>query len=263
VLSVAWLWSQHNEIARRTDEIARLRADLAAADSAEPSEAPRALLAPLPTKRPDARQVARDYARYFSVLLAGEGSDLRMDIACSLAIARFTPEECEAALDELDHLGLSDRALFLVKTMMSTTMVGIAPDIVFNHYLNPSAQDRPQLPPPSHFFTKWTDRDPLAAAAWMDEAIETGMFAVKRLDGKYDKRASFEEILVRSLIANHPHEAEARLACLTVPQRVSILAKMFQNCPESQRSSVLAIIERQAPDPATREEIINPPEGSP
>lgn len=258
--AVAWLWIQRREIDTLTAANAGLHAAIAEARAAETSAEPRPLLAPLPTKLPDVRTTVRDFANLYSRTISGE-TDLRLANECNLAIARFTREDCEAALEELRKLDLTDRIVHLTSMMMYTRMLEVAPDFYFEHFLKLYEHRESSKPPPGWVFGKWADRDPVAASAWLDKALGTDMFANKRLDGQYDKRVEFETPLIRSMLADHPAEAEARLTKITPDQREDVFIALLKHCQEDRKDAVRSMIGRLISDPDVRERIEQTAEG--
>jgi hypothetical protein len=164
--------------------------------------------------------------------------------------ATFTPDECEAVLEELEGLDLPPRTKNVAVATVGMCLAITAPEVVCRYSLTSPIERSFSAAAARTGFRKWLVRDPLAASDWLDEAIRAGMFTMKRLDGRYDRREECEKAAILALVADHVDAANGRLARLEVDQRSRVLMDAYKDASEQLRPLILSILEREFPGAA-------------
>jgi hypothetical protein len=99
----------------------------------------------------------------------------------------------------------------------------------------------------------WSEKQPAAAAAWLDRQIAAGKFTNKSLDGKNHEHNRLEAVLVTALLKANPGAAAARVMALPEYQREDLFRQdyYFQVPADSEDSYAALVRETMSPGNAT------------
>jgi len=79
----------------------------------------------------------------------------------------------------------------------------------------------------SNALRKWADKEPAAAAAWLDKQVAAGKLESKSLDGRNSSLVRFESSLAGALLKSDPAAVTARVTALDETQREQFFQQGF------------------------------------
>jgi hypothetical protein len=171
-------------------------------------------------------------------------------------LAEMTREQLLTALDEIAALGLEPDVRAKLEAAFVEPLVEKDPKEALTRFAD-RIRDNPddlgsELSPA---LLAWAKQDLTAATAWFDQAIASGAFESKTLDGRSDPRLEFEAALAGVLLAADPAAVGRRIAALPADQRAETLQqiKVAELTPAAQKDyigltrSLLPVDEREGP----------------
>ena len=156
---------------------------------------------------------------------SGNGSmpDMRAMMHVQRLLLDLSAEELGAQLDQIAGLDLDDAAKKQLQGMIIGILSDKAPQMVMERFAGQLSDDALghtwQL---GIAMGRWADKDPAAAAAWLDKQIAAGHFESKSLNGKNGILVRYEASLVTALLKTDPAAAAARVAALPEEQRMEL-----------------------------------------
>lgn len=181
----------------------------------------------------------KDLSNKITEMRGGGMGDMRTMMRMQRLLLEMSAEELGAQLDEIAKLDLDDMARKQLQGMILGTLAEKDPKMVIERFGDEAADENSagrwsvQMA-----LGKWAEKEPAAAAAWLDRQIAAGKFESKSLDGKNQERIRFEGVLVAQLLKTDPAAASARVAGLPEDQREDFFQQgfFFQVTPESESS---------------------------
>lgn len=182
----------------------------------------------------------KDLSKKITEMRGGGGmGDMRTMMRLQRLLLEMSAEELGAQLDEIAKLDLDDMAKKQLQGMILGALAEKDPKMVIERFGGEAADENSagrwsvQMA-----LGKWAEKEPAAAAAWLDKQIAAGKFESKSLDGKNQERIRFEGVLVAQLLKTDPAAASARVAGLPEDQREDFFKQgfFFQVTPESESS---------------------------
>ncbi len=171
-------------------------------------------------------------------------------------LAEMTREQLLAALDEVASLGLEPKIQVMLENAFVESLVEKDPELALARFAARIHDDPDGLGTElSPALLAWASKDLTAATAWFDQAIATGIFQSKTLDGRSDPRLEFEAALAGVMLASDPAAVRRRIAALPEDQRADTLQqiKLSELTPAAQKDyfdlvrSLLPVDERDGP----------------
>ncbi|MDP3851600.1 MAG: hypothetical protein Q8Q59_13920 [Luteolibacter sp.] len=197
-------------------------------------------MAELSRKQKDEKIDWKDIAGKMAGMRGGGGmGDMRTMMRLQRLLLEMSAEELGAQLDEIATLDLDDLAKKQLQGMILGSLAEKDPKMVIERFGSEAADENsPWRWSVQMALGKWAEKEPAAAAAWLDKQIAAGKFESKSLDGKNQERVRFEGVLVAQLLKTDPAAAAARVAGLPEDQREDFFKQgfFFQVTPESESS---------------------------
>ena len=171
-------------------------------------------------------------------------------------LAEMTREQLLTALGEFDRLGLEPKIQAMLENAFVEVLVETDPELALTRFAARIHDDPDGLGSElSPALLAWAGKDLTAATAWFDQAIATGIFESKTLDGRSGPRLEFEAALAGVLLASDPAAVGRRIAALPQDQRADTLQqiKLSELTPAAQKDyidlvrSLLPADERDGP----------------
>lgn len=209
------------EISVLTERIRQVRA-------AGDEEAKAGGTAELSRKQKDEKIDWKDIAGKMAEMRGGGMGDMRTMIRLQRLLLDMSAQDLCAQLDVIAALDLDDNA----RKQLEGTILGILadkdPKMVLERFGGEVGDDassgRWYL---NMALTKWAEKEPAAATAWLDKAIADGKLDSKSLDGKSEHRIHLESAMVNALLKTDPAAASARVAALPEDQREDFFRQGF------------------------------------
>jgi len=180
-------------------------------------------------------------------------------------LSEMTREQLLTALDEIAALGLEPEVRAKLEAAFVEPLVEKDPKLALTRFADRIRDDPDDLGSElSPALLAWAKQDLTAATAWFDQAIATGVFESKTLDGRSDPRLEFEAALAGVLLAADPAAVGRRIAELPADQRAETLQqiKVSELTPAAQKDyigltrSLLPVDEREGPFASAFSELI-------
>ena len=171
-------------------------------------------------------------------------------------LAEMTREQLLTAMDEIATLGLEPAIQAKLEAAFVEPLVEKDPELALTRFAARIRDDPDDLGSQlSPALLAWASKDLTAATAWFDQAIATGIFESKTLDGRSGPRLEFEAALAGVLLASDPAAVGRRIAALPQDQRADTLQqiKLSELTPAAQKDycdlvrSLLSADERDGP----------------
>ncbi len=199
--------------------------------------------------RAAASQFARDRKsidwRYLAAqLLLSEKGELADEEALNNfteRLAEMTREQLLTAMDEIAAIGLEPAIQAKLEAAFVEPLVEKDPELALARFAARIRDDPDDLGSQlSPALLAWARKDLTAASAWFDQAIATGVFESKTLDGRSDPRLEFEAALAGVLLATDPAAVGRRIAGLPQDQRAETLQQIdvSELTPAAQRDYI-------------------------
>ena len=185
----------------------------------------------------------------------GDGMpDMRAMIRLQRLILDMSADELCAQIDEIAGLDLDDMAKKQLQGMLLNALAEKDPKRAIEQFGAKNDEDESGVRWSFRLaLGKWAEKEPAAAAAWLDRQIAEGKFVSKSLDGKSQDRLGFEGMLVSALLKTDPAAASARVAALPEEQREDFFKQGFfpQIKPGSEKAYAKLVRDNLTADKAT------------
>lgn len=140
----------------------------------------------------------------------------------------LTAEELCGQLDEIAALDIEENVRKQLQGMIMGSLAEKDPKLALERFGKDLQDDDFGVSwQMSHALRKWADKEPAAAAAWLDKRIAEGGLESKSLDGKNPSLVRFESSLVGALLKTDPAAATARVMALNDAQREQFFQQGF------------------------------------
>ena len=202
----------------------RIRQARAAGDEASMAHGP----AELSRKEKDGKIDWKDISGKMAGMRNGGMGEMRANIRLQRLLLEMSTEDLCAQLDEIAALDLDDNARKQLEGTVLDVLAEKDPKLVLERFEGEIGDEnsggRWHL---NVALAKWAEKEPAAAAAWLDRQIADGKLDSKSLDGKSPYRMHFEGSLVSALLKTDPAAASARVAALPEDQREDFFNQGF------------------------------------
>lgn len=224
-----WIVSQKNSAATLEREIAVLTERIQQAKSSGDAGSKAGAAAGNSRKEKHGKIDWKELSGKFAAMRDGGGMpDMRAMIHLQRLILDMSADELCAQLDEIAALDLDDMARKQLQGMLVNALAEKDPKRVIERYGAEAAdEDSGARWAVRSALGKWAEKEPAAAAAWLDRQIAAGKFESKSLDGKNQDRIALEGMLVSALLKTDPAAASARVAALPAEQREDFFNQGF------------------------------------
>lgn len=226
LLTGAWIGLQRNTAAALRREItvinerihqARSMADAEARDSGGKKE-----------KEKADKIDWKDLAGKMKDMRDGGGQDIRTMMRMQRLLMDLTAEELCTQLDEIAALDIEENVRKQLQGMIMGSLVEKDPKLALERFGKDLQDDEFGVSwQMSHALRKWADKEPAAAAAWLDKRIAEGGLESKSLDGRNSSLVRFESSLVGALLKTDAAAATARVMALNEAQREQLFQQGF------------------------------------
>lgn len=187
----------------------------------------------------------------------GGTPDMRVFIKLQEQILSMDKDEMVAAFEEIGSLELSAQARQMLEGTMLTILAQKDPQLALELRIERMDSESGYDWVVISAIQKWAEKDPVAAAAWIDKQAAAGKLESKQLDGKESPRVQLEAQLIQKLLEKNPAMVQQRLDALPEEQRMEVVKKMSygelsvdsavayaglvkKNLPEDERAELLA-----------------------
>ena len=158
---------------------------------------------------------------------SGEPVDEQALYDFSERLAEMTREQLLTALAEIANLGLEPEVRAKLERAFVEPLVEKDPKEALTRFADRIRDDPDDLGSQlSPAMLAWAKQDLTGATTWFDQAIATGVFESKTLDGRSDPRLEFEAALAGVLLASDPAAVGRRIAELPADQRAETLQQI-------------------------------------
>ncbi len=180
-------------------------------------------------------------------------------------VAEMSRDELLTALDEIAALGLEPGIQAQLEAAFVEPLIEKDPELALTRFAARIHDDPDGMGSElSPALLAWANKDLTAATAWFDQAIASGIFESKTLDGRSDSRLEFEAALASVLLATDPAAVGRRIAALPEDQRADTLQQInvAELTPAAQKEiislirSLLPVEERDGPFTSAFSELI-------
>lgn len=253
VAGIAWLGMQRNSASALEKRNEELRAGIASHSTSTNTEtAGEKSSARNPKPKPAAKPKKIDWKDALSKLgpsMRGEGvGDIREIVRFQTRLQALSAEELLASLDDIAALDVSETERTMLEQMILGPLVQKDPKAALDKFSDRPEDERGGFSwVLSSALGEWSKKDPVLAAAWLDERIAAGKFESKSLDGKSQMRSQFEGALISTLLSSDPEAANRRVASMPENQRADALRPRFSAIEESDQAAFAKIVRGQLP----------------
>lgn len=158
---------------------------------------------------------------------SSESVDEQAWYAFSERLEEMTREQLLTALDQIAALGLEPEVRAKLEEAFVEPLVEKDPQLALTRFADRIRDDPDgigsELAPA---LTAWAKQDLTAATDWFGQALATGVFESKTLDGRSNARLEFEAALAGVLLATDPAAVGRRIAELPEDQRAETLQQI-------------------------------------
>lgn len=170
----------------------------------------------------------KDIAGKMKDMRNGDGQDIRTMMRMQRLLMDLTAEELCAQLEEIAALDIEENVSKQLQGMIMGSLAEKDPKLALERFGKDLQDDDFGVSwQMSHALRKWADKEPAAAAAWLDKRIAEGGLESKSLDGKNPSLVRFESSLVGALLKTDPAAATARVTALNDAQREQFFQQGF------------------------------------
>jgi hypothetical protein len=223
-----WIASRKNSSATLEREIAVLTERIRLVRTAGEEDAGSREAAEVSQKEKDGKIDWKDLSGKIVAMRDGGGMpDMRAMIRIQRLILEMSADELCAQIDEIAALDLDDMARKQLQRMLINALAEKDPKRVIERFGAEDDDEDGVGWALRSALGKWAEKEPAAAAAWLDRQIAEGKLASKSLDGKSEERIGFEGMLVSALLKTDPAAASARVAALPEEQREDFFNQGF------------------------------------
>lgn len=176
----------------------------------------------------------------------GSVGQARELIALQRRLAKMTPQEMMAALDEIRRLGLNNDKRGRLEHMIIKLLIRQDPELALTYYADHLDGNffgwGPVLIPDA--FKSFGEKNLTAATAWFDKQIADGKFDLKSLDYGNEGLRMFEGILLNNMLKADPGLAASRLSSHAEDQRAKVLQSVWNVAQDAESSKAYANLVR-------------------
>ena len=159
---------------------------------------------------------------------SGGTPDMRAMIHMQRLLMDLSAAELCAHMDEIAALDMDQDTRRQLLGMVMGALVEKDPKLALDRFASELTNDDFGLGwQMGNALRKWADKDPAAAAAWLDRQIATGAMESKSLEGVSHSLVRFEASLAGALLKTDPAAATARISALTDKQREEFFRQGF------------------------------------
>ena len=170
----------------------------------------------------------KDLAGKMKDMRDGDGQDIRTMMRMQRLLMDLTAEELCTQLDEIAALDIEENVRKQLQGMIMGSLAEKDPKLALERFGKDLQDDEFGVSwQMSHALGKWADKEPAAAAAWLDKRIAEGGMESKSLDGRNSSLVRFESSLVGALLKTDPAAATARVKALNEAQREQFFQQGF------------------------------------
>jgi hypothetical protein len=163
-------------------------------------------------------------------------------------LANATVEELRAQLDEITALEIDEETKQRLRSMIIRTLADKNPEYVLTRFGSEYiGGDWSESRLVGYALKNLADKDPLGAAAWLDQQIAEGKLDSKSLDGINELRLDYESFVVRALLDSDSGAAALRLKALPENQRMQVLSKFSMGMNQSSEASFAKLVRECVP----------------
>ena len=160
----------------------------------------------------------------------------------------LTAEELLTELDKLAATDMDERARRKFEDMIFGALIEKDPKLAMEHGGKRLLDDGFSWQM-SSALRKWAERDPAAAAAWMDQQLAAGVFESKSLDGRNPIYPQYESGLVGALLKNDLQAAIKRMEAIPEEQRAAVFnSGIFKQVDQAKEGDLVTLVRQSAGD---------------
>ena len=228
LLTGVWIGSQKRSSARLEREITviseRIRLDRASGDEPVDSQSTMGK-----TQSPKNGRIDwKNMSAKMQGLNHGAMPDMRTMMNLQKMLLDLSAEELCAHLDEIAGLELESGARRELETMLVDILAKKDPQMALERFGDRLGEEGSGLD--WHLGSalhQWGEKDPTAAAAWLDRQIAAGKYDSKSLDGKNMMLARLEGSLLGALLKENPAAATTRVSTMSEERREELFQHGF------------------------------------
>lgn len=158
--------------------------------------------------------------------------------------SEMSADELRKAYAEMTALGVHAPLLEDLEWMMLKELETTDPEFAFSQYIA-KYQKEGKVPARIGTFGKWLARDPVAATAWYESQLTTGVF-YKSLGGGSPILLPFESAFIMSLLGSDPSAAEQRMNNIPRDLRAGLGGYMWE-VPKENRAAFVDLLRKTMP----------------
>ena len=172
--------------------------------------------------------------------------EIRMLIRMQRLLLDLSAEELCMELEKLAEADMNERARRQFEDMIFGALVEKDPKLALEHGGGRLMEEDKSWQMASAL-RKWAERDPAAAAAWMDKQLAAGVFESKSLDGRNPIYPQFESGLVGALFKNDLQAAIKRMEAIPEEQRAAVFnSGMFKQVDQAREGDLVTLVRQSA-----------------
>ncbi len=226
VLTGAWIGLQRNTAAALRREITVINERIHQARSMADAEARDA--GGIKDKEKAEKIDWKNLAGKMKDMRDGGMQDMRVMMRMQRLLMDLTAEELCAQLDEIAALDIEENVRKQLQGMIMGSLAEKDPKLALERFGKDLQDDDFGVSwQMSHALRKWAEKEPPAAAAWLDKRIAEGGLESKSLDGRNSSLVRFESSLVGALLKTDAAAATARVMALNEAQREQLFQQGF------------------------------------
>ena len=174
--------------------------------------------------------------------------EIRMTIRMQRLLYDLSAEELCEELEKLAATDMDERARRQFEDMIFDALIEKDPKLALEHGGSRLMDERKSWQMASAL-RKWAERDPTAAAAWMDQQIASGVFASKSLDGSNPAYQQYESGLVGALLKSDLQAAIKRLAGIPEELHAGVFnSGMFNQVDQAKEGDFVTMVREAVGD---------------
>jgi hypothetical protein len=176
--------------------------------------------------------------------------DMRTMMRMQRLLMDLSGEELKAQLDEIDALDLADDTRKRLREMILGALTEKDPKLALDLFGKDHDEDDFGVSwQMGNALKKWAEKDPAAAAAWLERQIAEGKLESKSLDGKNRALVRYESALVEVLLKSDPAAATARVKALPEDQREEVLEQgAFHDLAKKDEAAYATLVRDSLPE---------------
>ena len=144
------------------------------------------------------------------------------DTSLDHLLGKLSVEELVAELEEVARAEMDEISRRWIETKIFRLLIKKSPDVALSHAREKGAVARNSFVMKEALFQR-AIKDPLAAAAWLDQQVAAGEFETKRLDGTNPLRTRLESALLERMFSVDPDAASSRLEGMSPAAKMEVM----------------------------------------